>query len=552
MQRRKRNLVPFILTIVAVIGLLATTVFADGEVEPTTFGIIAALPPVLAIALALITKEVYTSLFLGCFVGGLIYVNFNPILAVTQTFDTLVERVSGNVDLVAFLVMLGIIVVLMNRSGGSAAYGKWAREHIKTKRGALLATMVLGIVLGVDDYFNNLTTGNVMRPVTDGHQVSRAKLAYYIDSTAAPVCMCMPISSWAAAVSSTASEIGVDGLQLFVSAIPWNYYALLTVFTLIVLAVFDEDFGPMKVHEDNAKLGDLYTTPERPFEGANDESKISSKGKVIDLVLPVIVLIACCISGLLWVGGFFDAESANHLNVMTAFADTTAAPGLMYGSFIALLFCFIWFLARRIMTFTQWTDCIVEGFKIMLPAILILCFAWTISGVTNGLLGLNVFVENTMKGAAAGLNVVLPAIVFLVAVLLAFATGTSWGTFGILIPIVVSVFGAGDPLMIVGIGACLAGAVCGDHCSPISDTTILASTGAQCYHLNHVKTQLPYAMTVAAVSFVNYLLAGVIHNVVINLIIAFVMMFGVLMILRATIGKGSKATIAANAAKAAK
>ena len=545
MQRTKRNWIPFILAIVAIIGLLMTTAFADGEAEQVTYGIIAAVPPVLAIALALITKEVYTSLFLGCFVGGLIYVNFNPILAVTTTFDTLVERVSGNVDLVAFLVMLGIIVVLMNRSGGSKAYGEWARDHIKTKRGALLATMVLGIVLGVDDYFNNLTTGNVMRPVTDGHQVSRAKLAYYIDSTAAPVCMCMPISSWAAAVSSTASEIGVDGLQLFVSAIPWNYYALLTVFTLIVLAVFDEDFGPMKVHEDNAKKGDLYTTPERPFEGANDESKISTKGKVIDLVLPVIVLIVCCISGLLWVGGFFDAESANHLNVMTAFADTTAAPGLMYGSFIALLFCFIWFLARRIMTFGEWTDCIVEGFKIMLPAILILCFAWTISGVTNGLLGLNVFVEETMKGAAAGLNVVLPAIVFLVAVLLAFATGTSWGTFGILIPIVVSVFGAGDPLMIVGIGACLAGAVCGDHCSPISDTTILASTGAQCYHLNHVKTQLPYAMTVAGVSFVNYLLAGLIHNVVINLIIAFVMMFGVLMLLRATIGRGNKATVGA-------
>ncbi len=545
MQRTKRNWIPFILAIVAIVGLLMTTAFADGEAEQVTYGIIAAVPPVLAIALALITKEVYTSLFLGCFVGGLIYVNFNPILAVTTTFDTLVERVSGNVDLVAFLVMLGIIVVLMNRSGGSKAYGEWARDHIKTKRGALLATMVLGIVLGVDDYFNNLTTGNVMRPVTDGHQVSRAKLAYYIDSTAAPVCMCMPISSWAAAVSSTASEIGVDGLQLFVSAIPWNYYALLTVFTLIVLAVFDEDFGPMKVHEDNAKKGDLYTTPERPFEGANDESKISTKGKVIDLVLPVIVLIVCCISGLLWVGGFFDAESANHLNVMTAFADTTAAPGLMYGSFIALLFCFIWFLARRIMTFSEWTDCIVEGFKIMLPAILILCFAWTISGVTNGLLGLNVFVEETMKGAAAGLNVVLPAIVFLVAVLLAFATGTSWGTFGILIPIVVSVFGAGDPLMIVGIGACLAGAVCGDHCSPISDTTILASTGAQCYHLNHVKTQLPYAMTVAGVSFVNYLLAGLIHNVVINLIIAFVMMFGVLMLLRATIGRGNKATVGA-------
>ena len=546
MQRTKRNLVPFILAIIALVGLLMTTAFAEGEAEEVTFGIIAALPPVLAIGLALITKEVYTSLFLGCFVGGLIYVGGNPILGVTQTFDTLVESVSGNVDLLAFLVMLGVIVVLMNRSGGSKAYGDWAKAHIKTKRGALLATMALGIVLGVDDYFNNLTTGNVMRPVTDSHQISRAKLAYYIDATAAPVCMCMPISSWAAAVSSTAETIGVDGLQLFISAIPWNYYALLTVFTLFILAVFDEDFGPMKVHEDNAKKGDLYTTPERPFEGANDESKNSTKGKVIDLVLPVIVLIVSCVSGLLWVGGFFDSTSGTYMNVMTAFADTTAAPGLMYGSFIALLFCFIWYMVRRVMTFTQFTDCIAEGFKVMVPAILILCFAWTISGVTNGLLGLKYFVRDVMQGGAANLATFLPAIIFLVAVALAFATGTSWGTFGILIPIVVNVFEVGSPLMIVGIGACLAGAVCGDHCSPISDTTILASTGAQCYHLNHVKTQLPYAMTVAGVSFVNYIIAGFIHNVIIDLIIAFASMFGVLMFLRATQGK---AAVAAKSAK---
>jgi len=544
MQKRKSKILPLLLIVMAVACLMMTTAFAEGEGEVASqfFGTwLGIIPPALAIGLALITKEVYTSLFLGCFVGGLIYVNFNPLLGMMQTFDTLVERVSGNVDLVAFLVMLGIIVVLMNRSGGSKAYGEWAIKKIKGRRGALLATMVLGIVLGVDDYFNNLTTGSVMRPVTDSHNVSRAKLAYYIDATAAPVCMCMPISSWAAAVSSTAQEIGVDGLQLFVSAIPWNYYALLTVFTLFILALFDLDFGPMKVHEDNAKKGDLYTTPERPFEGSDDASKISGKGKVIDLVLPVIVLIISCVSGLLWVGGFFDASSECYMNIMDAFANTTAAPGLMYGSFIALLFCFIWFLARRIMTFTEWTDCIAEGFKIMVPAILILCFAWTISGVTNGLLGLNVFVENAMKGAAGGLDIFLPAIIFLVAVLLAFATGTSWGTFGILIPIVVSVFGGIDnPLMIIGIGACLAGAVCGDHCSPISDTTILASTGAQCYHLNHVKTQLPYAMTVAAVSFVNYILAGFIHNVFINLIIAFVMMFVVLLILK-NIHHGKKA-----------
>ena len=494
----------------------------------------------LAIALALITKEVYTSLFLGCLVGGFLYANFNPVMGVTSTFDTLVESVGGNVALLAFLVMLGVIVVLMNRSGGSKAYGDWAKKVIKTRRGALLATMILALVLGVDDYFNNLTTGNVMRPVTDGHQISRAKLAYMIDSTAAPVCIMMPISSWAAAVSGVAESMeGVSGLQLFISAIPWNYYAILTIFTLIILAVFDIDYGPMKVHEDNAKRGDLYTTPERPYADADDEKKNSTNGKVIDLVIPVIVLIISCVSGLLYTGGFFTPDSGTYMNVMDAFANCSAASGLMYGSFIVVIFCFIYFLLlRRSMSFVQVTDCIAEGFKIMVPAILILTFAWTISGVTNDLLGAKFFVEAAMQSSAESLANFLPGVIFLVACGLAFATGTSWGTFGILIPIVVATFGVdAGTILTVGLGACLGGAVMGDHCSPISDTTILASTGAQCYHLNHVKTQIPYAVTVAAVAFVNHILAGLIQNVVINLIIALVSMFAVLMIIRAVTSK---------------
>ncbi len=542
MHRTKRNFVPFILTIAAIVGILMTTAFAEGEAEYVSnfFSMpLSLLPPVLAIALALITKEVYTSLFLGCLVGGFLYANFNPVMGVTSTFDTLVESVGGNVALLAFLVMLGVIVVLMNRSGGSKAYGDWAKKHIKTKRGALLATMVLAIVLGVDDYFNNLTTGNVMRPVTDSHNISRAKLAYMIDSTAAPVCIMMPISSWAAAVAGVADTMeGVSGLQLFISAIPWNYYAILTLFTLVILAVFDEDFGPMKIHEDNAKKGDLYTTPERPFEGADDESKNSTKGKVADLVIPVIALIICCVSGLLYTGGFFTSDSDYFMDVMGAFADCSAPTGLMYGSFLALLFAFIFYMVRRTMNFAQFTDCIAEGFKVMVPAILILCFAWTISGVTNGLLGAKFFVADAMGAVASNFANFLPAVIFLVAVGLGFATGTSWGTFGILIPIVVSTFGVdAGTILTIGIAACLAGAVCGDHCSPISDTTILASTGAQCFHLNHVKTQLPYALTVAAVAFVNYIIAGLIQNVIVNLIIAFASMFIVLMALRATLGK---------------
>ena len=547
MSRTKRNLIPLLLVMAALAGLLMTTAFAEGEAEYVSNFFaqpLSLLPPVLAIALALITKEVYTSLFLGCLVGGFLYANFNPVVAVTSVYDTIASKVGDNMGIVVFLVSLGFIVVLMNRSGGSKAYGDWAKKVIKTRRGALLATMILALGLGGDDYFNNLTTGNVMRPVTDGHQISRAKLAYMIDSTAAPVCIMMPISSWAAAVSGVAESMeGVSGLQLFISAIPWNYYAILTIFTLIILAVFDEDFGPMKVHEDNAKRGDIYTTPERPYADADDESKNSANGKVVDLVIPVIVLIISCVSGLLFTGGFFTPDSGTYMNVMDAFANCSAASGLMYGSFIVVIFCFIYFLViRRSMSFVQVTDCIAEGFKVMVPAILILTFAWTISGVTNDLLGAKFFVEEFMKAYAADLANLLPAVIFLVSVLLAFATGTSWGTFGILIPIVVATFGVdAGTILTIGLGACLAGAVCGDHCSPISDTTILASPGAQCYHLNHVKTQLPYALTVAAVSFVNYILAGLIQNVIINLGLAFLSMFAVLMILRATIGKDKMA-----------
>ena len=537
MHLTRKKIVPALLLLAALTGLLMTTVFAEGEgagyVSMFAQSPLSLLPPVLAIVLALITKEVYTSLFAGCLVGGLMYANFNPILAVTSTFDTMVAKVAENLGIVVFLVILGIIVVLMNRSGGSKAYGDWAKKVIKTRRGALLATMVLALVLGVDDYFNNLTTGNVMRPVTDSHNISRAKLAYMIDSTAAPVCIMMPISSWAAAVSGVADQMeGISGLQLFISAIPFNYYALLTIFTLIVLAVFDLDYGPMKIHEDNAKKGDIYTTPERPYADA-DESKNKTNGKVSDLVVPVIILIICCVSGLLYTGGFFTADSETFMDVVNAFASCDASTGLMYGSFLALVLIFILYMVRRTMTFTQFTDCIAEGFKIMVPAILILTFAWTISEVTNGLLGAKFFVADAMQSVAEGFANFLPAVIFLVACGLAFATGTSWGTFGILIPIVVGTFGVdAGTILTIGLGACLAGAVMGDHCSPISDTTILASTGAQCYHLNHVKTQLPYALTVAAVSFVNYIIAGIIQNVVIDLIIAFASMFAVLMLMR--------------------
>ncbi|NCB62740.1 MAG: Na+/H+ antiporter NhaC family protein [Clostridia bacterium] len=545
MQRSKKKWLPILLVLCAVAGLLMTSVFAEGEVEyvsnfySTPWALLA---PIVAIALALITKEVYTSLFLGCLVGSFLYANFNPVLAITSVFDELCSKVGDNMGIAAFLVMLGVVVVLMNRSGGSEAYGNWAKKRIKTKRGALLSTMALAIVLGVDDYFNNLTTGNVMRPVTDGHQISRAKLSYMIDATAAPVCIMMPISSWAAAVSGVAETMdGISGLELFISAIPFNYYALLTLFMLVILAVFDLDYGPMKLHEDNAKKGDLYTTPERPYADADAEDKNSHSGKVSDLVVPVIMLIVGCIGGLLFTGGFFTPGSGTTWNVMDAFANCSASTGLMYGCFVSLVAIFAFYMIRRTMNFVQFTDCISEGFKVMVPAILILTFAWTISGVTNDLLGAKYFVADFMQSVAGNFANFLPAVIFLVACGLGFATGTSWGTFGILIPIVVGVFGAdAGTILTVGIASCLAGAVMGDHCSPISDTTILASTGAQCYHLNHVKTQLPYACTVAAVSFVNYIIVGVLQyanlgtpiSAVIGLITGFGMMFAVLMVLR--------------------
>ena len=549
MFKRKNRLGTFLLVLAALAGLLMTVAFAEGDaaayVSPFNETIVSLLPPVVAIGLSLITKEVYTSLFLGCLVGGFLYANFNPVLAVTSTFDTLCTSVGGNMGIVVFLVILGIVVVLMNRSGGSKAYGDWAKKKIHTKRGALLATMALAIVLGVDDYFNNLTTGSVMRPVTDSHQISRAKLAYMCDATAAPVCIMMPISSWAAAVSGVAETMeGVSGLQLFIRTIPWNYYALLTLFMLVVLAVFDLDYGPMKILEDNAKKGDFYTTPERTYADA-DESKNKTNGKVSDLVVPVIILIICCVSGLLYTGGFFTADSETFMDVVNAFASCDASTGLMYGSFLALVLIFILYMVRRTMTFTQFTDCIAEGFKIMVPAILILTFAWTISEVTNGLLGAKFFVADAMQSVAEGFANFLPAVIFLVACGLAFATGTSWGTFGILIPIVVGTFGVdAGTILTIGLGACLAGAVMGDHCSPISDTTILASTGAQCYHLNHVKTQIPYALTVAAVAFVNYIIAGFLQNVVIDLILAFASMFGVLLILRVVFKSYAKSAAA--------
>ena len=484
------------------------------------------LPPIIAIVLALITKEVYSSLFIGIIVGALIYSGGNIIGAIEHFFAILSEEVAGNIGIVIFLVILGTIVALMIHAGGSKAYGDWASRNIKTKGGALVATGVLGIILGVDDYFNNLTVGNVMRPVTDARGISRAKLAYMCDAIAAPVCIMMPISSWAAAVTGVID--GYDGFKLFVQAIPYNFYAILTLVMVFLTAALNIDFGPMKKHEDNAAKGDLYTTPERPYENAN-EMKFNPAGKVIDLILPVIVLIVSCVVGLIYTGGFFDGG----MTLQEAFADCSAGSGLSMGSFVALIIIMIYYMIRRSFSFKEMMDCLPEGFKLMVPAILILTFAWTISGIT-GSLGAADFVAGVVEQFGAGLQNFLPAVIFVIACILAFATGTSWGTFGILIPIVLEVFpvGAdGNPtsILMMGIGACLGGAVMGDHCSPISDTTIMASTGAQCHHINHVNTQMPYALTVAAVCFVSYLLAALIPNVIIALPVSVLLMVLVLL-----------------------
>ena len=528
----------FLLVVFALACVMVTVAFAEGE-TPNSVAyntIFSILPPVVAIVLALITKEVYSSLFLGIFVGCLLYVNGNLLAALQDFVDRLTTNVGGNAAILMFLVLLGTLVALMIRAGGSKAYGDWAVAHIKTKSGALWATFILAIVLGVDDYFNNLTTGNVMRPVADGHHISRAKLSYMCDATAAPVCIMMPVSSWAAAVTGVIGNEEV-GFQIFLKAIPYNYYAILTLVFIIVMTCMNIDYGPMKTHEDNAAKGDLYTTEHRPYADTS-EMKFNPNGKTIDLVIPVIILIICCVAGLLIVG----FQGGGH-DILTAFANTSAGPALALGGLVALIIDMVYFMIRRSMSFTELMDCLPEGFKQMVPAILILCFAWTIGDITKAL-GAPEFVADFVRSFGSSLQNFLPAVVFIIACGLGFATGTSWGTFTILLPIVIPVLagvsaseltaadiGPGHDILMIAIAATLGGAVMGDHCSPISDTTIMASTGAQCYHLNHVATQMPYAVTVAAVAFVNYIIAGQIQNVVIDLIIAVVSMVAVLLII---------------------
>ncbi|MEA5056436.1 MAG: Na+/H+ antiporter NhaC family protein [Anaerotignum propionicum] len=525
------KLIVFMLLIMA----MTFTVFAGeaeaGEISHMYATFWSLVPPLVAIILALITKEVYSSLFVGIVVGGLFYSNFNLkqaylTILTNETDGGLLSKLSDswNVGIIIFLVILGIMVSLMNKAGGSAAYGEWARNKIKTRKGALLSTFMLGVLIFVDDYFNCLTVGSVMRPVTDTHKISRAKLAYIIDATAAPVCIIAPISSWAAAVAGVVS--GVNGLDLFMRAIPYNFYALLTIVTMIILTVLNFDFGPMRLHERNAQLNDdIYTTPERPYADCSD-GEVTGKGKVIDLVLPVVVLIISCVVGMIYTGGFFDGET-----FVNAFAGCDASVGLLLGSAGALLITFLIYIPRRVLTFNEFMSCLPDGFKAMVPAILILTFAWTLSGIT-GLLGAKEFVAGILANNVGMLQVLLPVIVFLIAIFLAFATGTSWGTFGILLPIVVPILDPTSEILVITVAATLAGAVCGDHCSPISDTTIMASTGAQCDHINHVSTQLPYAFTVAVVSAVNYILAAMIQNWMINLPIAIVSMVVTIFILK--------------------
>ncbi len=484
------------------------------------------VPPIIAIGLALITKEVYSSLFVGIVAGALFHANFNPELAFnTMLNDGFIGSLADgwNVGILIFLVVLGILVVVMNRAGGSAAYGEWARKKIKTKKSATLATFALGCLIFVDDYFNCLTVGNVMRPITDTHGVSRAKLSYLIDATAAPICMIAPISSWAAAVTGVIE--GTDGLTLFIRAIPYNFYSLLTIAMIITITLLKFDFGPMRIHEQNAEKGDLFTTDARPY-GDGTEEIVKGKGQVKDLVIPIAVLIVCCVLGMVYTGGFFSGES-----FINAFANCDASVGLSMGSIISLILTFIYYMFRKVLSFKEFMAAVPEGFKAMVPAILILTFAWTLSAMT-GLLGADVYVARLVESGAESLESFLPVIIFLVAVGLSFATGTSWGTFGILLPIVVRVLPAGSELLIIAVSACLAGAVCGDHCSPISDTTIMASTGGQCDHVNHVSTQLPYAMLVAGVSAVFYILAGFVRNAFIVLPLAIVAMVGVLILMK--------------------
>ena len=498
--------------------------------------ILSLLPPIIAIVLALITKEVYSSLIIGIIVGGVIYAggNFEGVInhVISDGFVSSLAD-SYNMGILIFLVLLGALVSMMNKAGGSAAFGRWASKHIKSRIGAQLATMALGILIFIDDYFNCLTVGSVMRPVTDRNKVSRAKLSYLIDATAAPVCIIAPISSWAAAVAGFARGAGAEnGISLFVSAIPFNFYALLTIVMMIFISLSKLDYGPMKLHEMNAiEKGDLFTCGNRIDD---DKTEVNEKGRVCDLVIPVVILIICCVIGMIYSGGFFSGE-----NFITAFSNSDASVGLAYGAGFAMIIIVIYFLIRRVLSFKSIMESLPEGFKAMVPAILILTCAWTLKAMTDSL-GAKIFISQLIQGTAGAFQSFLPAIIFLIAVGLSFATGTSWGTFGILIPIVLSVFSSGEPITIVAISACMAGAVCGDHCSPISDTTIMASAGAQCDHINHVSTQLPYALTVAGVSAVSYIIAGFVPNWLIVLPVSIALMIGTLFVIKLVFAKKAK------------
>ena len=531
-MNRNRRLMILPLLVLTFAMMFGMTAFAAEEAAyvPEVYATHWALvPPVIAIALALITKEVYSSLFIGIIAGGFLYSGMNFELAMNHVFENGIIAVlsdESDVGILIFLVILGIIVSLMNKAGGSAAFGQFAASKIKNRVGAQLATICLGVLIFIDDYFNCLTVGSVMRPVTDKFKVSRAKLSYLIDATAAPICIIAPISSWAAAVTSYVDR--EDGFELFLKAIPYNFYALLTIVMMVGLVLLKVDFAAMKKHEENAIKGDLFTTDGRPYAEEEVET-VNKKGTVFELVMPIAALIVCCVIGMLYTGGFFDG-----VDFITAFADCDADLGLTYGSFFGLMITIALYLVRRVLTFKECMECIPEGFKSMVSAILILTFAWTLQTMTDSL-GADVYVAALVESSAGSLLNFLPALVFVVGCFLAFATGTSWGTFGILIPIVVAVFQNSNPeLMIISISACMAGAVCGDHCSPISDTTIMASAGAQCEHVNHVTTQLPYTLLVAAISFITYIVAGFVQSAWISLPIGLALTIGVLMVLKMT------------------
>lgn len=530
---RRRLVMAFgIVALLAALLPMSALAAQEEAAQPAMYATFWALiPPLVAIILALITKEVYSSLFIGILVGAMFYSGFSFEGTVTHIFQGGIINVlsdSYNVGILVFLVILGAMVSLMNRAGGSAAFGRWASKRIKSRVGAQLATIALGVLIFIDDYFNCLTVGSVMRPVTDRHNVSRAKLAYLIDATAAPVCIIAPISSWAAAVTGFVE--GEDGFSIFIRAIPYNFYALLTIVMMVGLVVMKGDYGSMAKHELNAMKGDLFSTKDEISKNETEEM-VNQKGSVMDLLIPILSLIICCVIGMIYTGGFFSGE-----DFVTAFSNSDASVGLALGSFFGMLITILLYVVRRVLKFSDCMACLPDGFKSMVPAILILTFAWTLKAMTDSL-GAAEFVAAAMEQSAKGLQNLLPAIIFLVGCFLAFATGTSWGTFGILIPIVVAVFEGRNPdLMIISISACMAGAVCGDHCSPISDTTIMASAGARCNHVNHVSTQLPYAITAAAVSFVTYIIAGFVQTAWIALPCGIVLMLGTLIVIKAVSG----------------